>query len=312
MGSTNATYVGSDFTITEGAANNVASYVHSLGTDFANSFDPTTNLPAANPNGEWSYLGTDDTTGSLQATDGLNPIDNFGAGAGWSQAGGVPSYARWGPFTTGSEGGAMVGHGPQKVVWTAPAEIDTGGVELTGFLKQIFEVERQLRLSVYKNDVAATGSPIVSVDAPDGVKNPDANFNADLAVDGADFMTWQRGYTVGTTQPEGDADFDGDVDNIDLIRWRQQYGGPVGATDLNTPANLPLTQVAIQPGDTLTFVVDATGEPGFNPAATFSSWDVIIREIVFPLGASAAVPEPSTGLLLLLGGVAGLGLRRRS
>ena len=207
----------------------------------------------------------------------------------------------------------MVGHGPHKVVWTAPAEIDTGGVELTGYLKQLFEPNRQMRLSIYKNDVAATGSPIVSLDAPDGVKNPDANFNADLAVDGADFMIWQRGYTVGTTQPEGDADFDGDVDWVDLRKWwQQQYGGPVNATELNSPVNLPTTEVGIQPGDTLTFVVDATGEPGFNPAPTWTAWDVIIREIEFSLGTSAVVPEPATGLLLLAGGVAGLGLRRRS
>ncbi|HEX6964072.1 MAG TPA: dockerin type I domain-containing protein [Lacipirellula sp.] len=48
------------------------------------------------------------------------------------------------------------------------------------------------------------------------------DFNGDGAVDGADFLTWQRnlGTLLGATASEGDADGDGDVDAEDLGVWR--------------------------------------------------------------------------------------------
>ena len=53
---------------------------------------------------------------------------------------------------------------------------------------------------------------------------PDADFNDDNDVDGADFLTWQRGYLVGSSPGDGDADGDGVVNDIDLSFWRTQYG----------------------------------------------------------------------------------------
>ena len=61
-----------------------------------------------------------------------------------------------------------------------------------------------------------------------------ADFDEDGDVDGADFLTWQRGLGVGSTHAEGDADGDGDVAAVDLAVWRYQFGAigaalPVGA-----------------------------------------------------------------------------------
>ena len=55
----------------------------------------------------------------------------------------------------------------------------------------------------------------------------DGDFNGDGAVDGADFLTWQRG--AGTLPPhgtksQGDADQDQDVDGVDLGIWKGSFG----------------------------------------------------------------------------------------
>jgi hypothetical protein len=55
---------------------------------------------------------------------------------------------------------------------------------------------------------------------------PDADFDGDNDVDGADFLTWQRGFNTGSEHSEGDSDGDGDVDQFDLTNWETQYGGP--------------------------------------------------------------------------------------
>ncbi|MCA9234667.1 MAG: hypothetical protein KDA44_04320 [Planctomycetales bacterium] len=53
-----------------------------------------------------------------------------------------------------------------------------------------------------------------------------ADFNDDGNVDGADFLTWQRGFgTTGTaTLGDGDANGDGNVDATDLNVWSEQFG----------------------------------------------------------------------------------------
>jgi hypothetical protein len=53
-----------------------------------------------------------------------------------------------------------------------------------------------------------------------------ADFNSDGAVDGADFLIWQRGFgAVGTGTPTtGDANGDLNVDGADLEAWKSQFG----------------------------------------------------------------------------------------
>ncbi len=54
-----------------------------------------------------------------------------------------------------------------------------------------------------------------------------ADFNTDGAVNGFDFLSWQRGFGTpggGATLEQGDADANGAVDNDDLVIWQTQYG----------------------------------------------------------------------------------------
>lgn len=311
------TFVGSHFRINEGTATpGVVGYVHSAALDLVNDF--VGGIPQNNANGDWAYFAADDTTTSLEATNGnsLPPGPNtFGAGAGWADPSGVPSYTRGNhPWTTIKE--SILGHGPQKVVWTAPAEIDAGGVEITGFLEQIFEENRQMQLSVFKNDTDGLGTPEVSVNAPSAAAPESADFNSDGLVDGQDFLTWQRGNgLVGQTDnSNGDADLSGTVDGVDLDQWETEYGtaGGSGLTLLQTLVDLPTTQINISPGDTLTFIVGSSGNPGFDSASTFAAWDVIIREIALPQSLTSTVPEPTTAMLLLCGFLgSALGRRHR-
>ncbi len=53
----------------------------------------------------------------------------------------------------------------------------------------------------------------------------DADFDQDGDVDGADFLTWQRGFGVGSTLADGDANGDNMVDAKDLSVWENQFGG---------------------------------------------------------------------------------------
>jgi hypothetical protein len=57
----------------------------------------------------------------------------------------------------------------------------------------------------------------------------DGDFNADGAVDGADFLAWQRGVGGVASLANGDANDDGVVDSADLEIWTEQFGGGAGA-----------------------------------------------------------------------------------
>jgi hypothetical protein len=60
---------------------------------------------------------------------------------------------------------------------------------------------------------------------------PTADFNHDGAVDGADYLIWQRGVGLASNADpsQGDADGDGDVDADDLQAWRTQFTAGFGA-----------------------------------------------------------------------------------
>ncbi|MBA3482880.1 MAG: hypothetical protein H0T51_13810, partial [Pirellulales bacterium] len=68
----------------------------------------------------------------------------------------------------------------------------------------------------------------------------DADFDNDGDVDGADFLTWQRGLGTGTTNAQGNADGDSDVDAADLAVWKSMFG----QTGLASAAGAPVPEPA--------------------------------------------------------------------
>jgi hypothetical protein len=67
-----------------------------------------------------------------------------------------------------------------------------------------------------------------------------ADFDEDGDIDGADFLTWQRGLGAGVTHAEGDADGDGDVDATDVAAWRFQFSATGAAVPIGTAVPEPM------------------------------------------------------------------------
>ncbi len=84
-----------------------------------------------------------------------------------------------------------------------------------------------IQVEVFANAAAVT--PNTSPD-PALSEGSDADFNGDGSVDGADLLTWQRGFgKAGAILADGDSDFDADVDGADLANWKMQFGGGAAA-----------------------------------------------------------------------------------
>ena len=56
------------------------------------------------------------------------------------------------------------------------------------------------------------------------IQPPDADFNADGEIDGADFLAWQHGFGGSGSLADGDADHDGNITGADLDMWQLHYG----------------------------------------------------------------------------------------
>ena len=90
-----------------------------------------------------------------------------------------------------------------------------GVVNVSGDLNLVFS------LSLTTNDVGAGFSfDLLFGNSTFG----SADFDVDGDVDGSDFLTWQRGFGVGTTKAQGDANADSVVNGSDLDVWKNQYG----------------------------------------------------------------------------------------
>lgn len=99
--------------------------------------------------------------------------------------------------------------------------------------------------------VVAAGMQLAPKGAPSTLKAPlGADFDRDFDVDGGDFLTWQRGLGVGTTNAAGDSNRDGSVNGLDLadptLGWKSRYGTAATLSDL--PYNP--TGIEINPGGT--------------------------------------------------------------
>jgi hypothetical protein len=94
------------------------------------------------------------------------------------------------------------------------------------------------------NQWAVLGEGVDHRHEPQGVADAiiriaSADFNQDGNVDGADFLTWQRGFGVGATLAQGDADGSGTVDAADLAVWRAQFGSKTAILPVGLPAPEP-------------------------------------------------------------------------
>jgi len=73
---------------------------------------------------------------------------------------------------------------------------------------------------------------------------PSADFNEDGDVDGADFLTWQRGFgtLLGATHADGDADGDGEVGTSDLAILSAAFGTNAAPSGLTAAVPEPATR----------------------------------------------------------------------
>jgi hypothetical protein len=88
--------------------------------------------------------------------------------------------------------------------------------------------------SVTISYLGGTGNDVVLNLIASIADNPD--FDGDGDVDGADFLTWQRGVGTasGASQSQGDANGDGAIDGADLGIWQSQ-GGAANAASASVP-----------------------------------------------------------------------------
>jgi hypothetical protein len=234
-------------------------YSDDLAADFTATYpagiqQPTGDVaPVGNPFGAWALHGSDHTTASLVPVgSGVNGPGLPASGqAGWNNTtnfGGPWTYFAQqfqpGVNINGPNGPRMNGHGPQEIVWTAPANVDAGGVTITGSMEQEFQNNREMRLSIYKNGSA---TPF---------------------------------YFVNALPPL--------VDGVVLQK-----------------VNIGPLNVAVNPGDTLTFGMAPSGNPNLDQGnvPTFIAWDVQVNEI--------AVPEPASITMFVLAGLLLLGRKQR-
>lgn len=114
-----------------------------------------------------------------------------------------------------------------------------------------------------------------------------ADFDRDADVDGADFLTWQRGLSrPHATLADGDADYDEDVDSADLYVWRQKFGpvvAPAARPSASAVAPTPAASLRDREG-----LVDAAMAVAFASPAAAPRRGVALRnsaatEILLPV-----------------------------
>jgi hypothetical protein len=85
-----------------------------------------------------------------------------------------------------------------------------------------------------------SGQPAgVDIDAIEAVRRAanSADFDDDGDVDGGDFITWQRGLGLAPAiHSQGDADYNEQVNALDIAIWRDQFGAGMSAAVVPEPA----------------------------------------------------------------------------
>ncbi len=136
---------------------------------------------------------------------------------------------------------------PATFIADVTIDFSAGAGAASGYLVD-FNTYPNSRADVYLEYIGFDGyvqqstnySPMIAMSDPDYSNPPllaDGDFDGDGAIDGGDFLGWQRGYglTSGALLSDGDATHDGDVDDQDLFLWGSQFG----ATEPSTAARIP-------------------------------------------------------------------------
>lgn len=152
-----------------------------------------------------------------------------------------------------------------------------------------------------------------------------ANFNGAGGVDGADLAQWEGDFGLNG---DSDSDGDGDSDGADFMDWQRQVGkspGPgdgwteAGASGSNQLAELYLNgDTTLAPGESLS--IGSAYNQGLDPRDLSFEYGVpgggallaggVLYDPPAAVGATAAVPEPTTVSMICLVAVGALAVRR--
>ncbi len=159
-------------------------------------------------------------------------VNNLRQHGGTIAAGGILSVQNGNTGSPGTIYYTTDGSDPRLVggaVNAASAQVFSGNIPLSS---ATLVKARILRNGEWSALTAATFTPVAV----------SADFNSDGAVDGGDFLAWQRGYGLGSTRAQGNADGDLDVDQDDLVVWKTQFGQttatPASAMSVSAPVSL--------------------------------------------------------------------------
>lgn len=114
--------------------------------------------------------------------------------------------------------------------WTNVTNIANPGITRTSQIDYIFHRTNQWRVEQAGRFIVDTTTAVASDHYPlfaiINLPNPNADFDGDYDVDGADFQIWQRHHGANGTIAQGDTNEDGRVNDADLAVWKAQFGTP--------------------------------------------------------------------------------------
>ncbi|QDS98460.1 hypothetical protein [Adhaeretor mobilis] len=169
------------------------------------------------------------------------------------------------------------------------------GIELSGVLSDGSTFEFDLSSQLFVDDyLSQTGELTIT-----RVSRRQGDFSDDAAVDGEDFLSWQKAMSTGSL--DADADHDGLVTEHDGTIWGVRYG-----TDYSRPGDQN-HDGTVDGGDFLSWQADSQAIAKYD--RTFL-WHENFGGTYVAESAAHSVPEPSAMVAALLGGMT-LGTTRR-
>jgi len=162
-------------------------------------------------------------------------------------------------------GSPAIDAGDPSIVFN-PAEFDQRGAPFA-------------RVSGGQIDIGAYEVQAAAVDS--------ADFDNDGDIDGADFLSWQRGFGTSSAGPaDGDANSDNNVDGADLSIWESQFGGPAPLAAASAAPALEL--LSSEPA--AEFVVAATSSVD---VPQIDASQIVVPSIVVTPQVASIAPSPA-------------------